>query len=175
LRRQAAFLDRDGTINVNPPGGEYVTRIEDFQLLPGAVEGMARLARCGYLLVVVSNQRGVAKGLISDQVLRATEEVIQDDLRRQGAEIARFYYCPHEIEEECDCRKPRPGMLLRAQDALGLDAAASWMIGDSDSDIEAGGAAGCRTVYLGDGDRVAATLTASSLADAASAICAECA
>jgi D-glycero-D-manno-heptose 1,7-bisphosphate phosphatase len=173
VTRQAAFLDRDGTINESPPQGEYVTRIEDFRLLPGAVEGLGSLARCGFALVVVSNQRGVAKGLVSEELLRATEEAIQEALRPEGTEIARFYYCPHELEEECDCRKPRPGMLIRAQEDLGLDARASWMIGDSGTDIEAGKAAGCRTAYLGNEPGVGATLTAESLADAASAICAE--
>lgn len=173
MTRQAAFLDRDGTINQSPPQGEYVTQIEDFRLLPDAVEGMGRLARCGFALVVVSNQRGVAKGLVSEDLLRATEEAIQEALRPAGTAIARFYYCPHELEEECDCRKPRPGMLIRAQEELGLDASASWMIGDSGTDIEAGRAAGCRTAYLGDEPRVGATLTAASLADAASEICAK--
>jgi len=171
VTRRAAFLDRDGTINENPPPHEYVTRIEDFRLLPGAAQGMARLGDCGHALVVVSNQRGVARGLVSQEVLRATERVLQDALRPLGAEIAGFYYCPHELDEDCDCRKPRPGMLLEAAEELSLDLGGSWMIGDSQSDMEAGSAAGCRTVYLGRKASVPATLTTESLDAAATLIC----
>lgn len=171
LKRKAAFLDRDGTINEKPPEHEYVTRIEDFRLLPDAVEGMAQLARCGHALVIVSNQRGVARGQVSRELLEATEEVLQDTLRRHEAEIAGFYYCPHELDENCECRKPRPGMLLQAGSELALDLRDSWMIGDSPSDVEAGRAAGCRTAYLGDAADVDATLRADSLSDAGTAIC----
>jgi D-glycero-D-manno-heptose 1,7-bisphosphate phosphatase len=172
LTRPAAFLDRDGTINARPPEHEYVTRIEEFQLLPGAIEGLARLANCGFTLVVVSNQRGIARGLVSEELLRATEDAIQGGLQPQGASIAGFYYCPHELDENCDCRKPKPGLLLTAASELDLDLGSSWMIGDSDTDIEAGRAAGCRTVLLGEGSSAEATLEAASLRDAAEAVCA---
>jgi D-glycero-D-manno-heptose 1,7-bisphosphate phosphatase len=165
------FLDRDGTINQSPAEGGYVTRVEDFHVLPGAAEGMAKLAGCGYALVVVSNQRGVAKGLTSEDVLRATEEVVHDALRAREAEVAGFYYCPHELDEGCDCRKPAPGMLLRAAADLDLDLGSSWMVGDSQSDVEAGAAAGCKTAFLGTQQDTAATIAADSLADAADVIC----
>jgi D-glycero-D-manno-heptose 1,7-bisphosphate phosphatase len=148
-----------------------VTRIEDFRILPGALEGMARLAACGYALVVVSNQRGVARGLVSDEVLRATEAALDRGLEPHGVRVAGFYYCPHEIAEECDCRKPKPGLLLAAAEELDLDLGASWMVGDSHSDVEAGAAAGCRTAYLGSEQGVDATLSAGSLDEAAAAIC----
>lgn len=171
MTRPAAFLDRDGTINEGPPVGEWVTRMEDFRLLPGAVDGMARLARCGYVLVGVSNQRGVAKGLVAQEFLRAAEQAVQDALQPRAAEIAGFYYCPHELEEDCECRKPKPGMLLQAAAEHGLDLGASWMVGDSKKDVEAGSAAGCRTAYLGDEPEVAATLRVDSLDAAATSIC----
>ena len=170
--RPAAFLDRDGTINRRPPPHEYVTRVEEFELIPGAVDGMAALAECGLLLVVVSNQRGMARGLVGAELLDATETVLQDALRPRGAEISAFHYCPHELDEDCGCRKPAPGMLLHAADGLDLDLAASWMIGDSQSDVDAGTGAGCRTVGLGEGLK-GATATAGSLAEAAELICAE--
>ena len=173
VTRKAAFLDRDGTINEKPEEQKYVTRVEGFHLLPGAVRGLSNLAECGYALVVVSNQRGVARGLVSHDLLRATEEVLQEALRPHGAEIAAFYYCPHELDEDCECRKPRPGMLLQAASELDLDLGASWMIGDSPSDIAAGRSAGCRTVYLGDQAEPDSTLGADSLEAAATSICAD--
>jgi D-glycero-D-manno-heptose 1,7-bisphosphate phosphatase len=132
---------------------------------------MRRLAGCGYLLVVASNQRGIARGLLTDDVLRATERALQEALAPHGVRIAGFYYCPHEIAEECDCRKPKPGLLLRAAEELGVDLGASWMVGDSPADIEAGESAGCSTAYLGQGPGVSADLTAESLEEAAALIC----
>jgi D-glycero-D-manno-heptose 1,7-bisphosphate phosphatase len=149
-----------------------VTRPEDFHVIDDAVDGMRRLAECGYVLVVASNQRGVARGMIEPEVLRATEDALQGELAPHSAHIEGFYYCPHEIEEKCDCRKPKPGLLLRAAAELDLDLSRSWMIGDSATDVEAGRAAGCRTAYLGTDGSASATLTAPSLREAAELICA---
>jgi D-glycero-D-manno-heptose 1,7-bisphosphate phosphatase len=163
----AAFVDRDGTINVRPKPHCYVESPSEFRWLPGAVEGLVRLANAGLRLVVVSNQRGVARGLVSEQTLRTIEAEIQDRLMRSGAEIAEFRYCPHELTEGCDCRKPRPGMLLAAAQTLDLDLSSSWMIGDAGSDVQAGVAAGCRTVLIGAEDRsTRATIYATDLLDA---------
>jgi D-glycero-D-manno-heptose 1,7-bisphosphate phosphatase len=173
LVKKAAFLDRDGTINVRAAEHEYIARLADFAFLPGAVDGMARLADCGYELVVVSNQRGVARGIVDEAFLRASEKAINQALAVHGMAVAAFYYCPHEADEDCECRKPRPGMLLRAARERDLDLASSWMVGDSATDIEAGTAAGCRTAAVG--SEVAATdatLVAASLGDAAGLICA---
>ena len=172
MSRPAAFLDRDGTINRRPPPHQYVSQLEDFELLPGAVEGMASLAACGYTLVLASNQRGIARDLVSEDFLRASEAALHEALAADGVEIGGFYYCPHEIEEGCDCRKPQPGMLLRAAAELGLNLESSWMVGDSASDVEAGAAAGCRTAAIGPEAAAAeATVTAGSLREAAELIC----
>jgi D-glycero-D-manno-heptose 1,7-bisphosphate phosphatase len=146
--RRAVFLDRDGVLNERPPAHEYLTSTADFRWLPDAREGVAELARRGYAAVVVSNQRGVARGLVTEATLREIEKVIQAGLEPYGAAIEAFYYCPHGLDEDCPCRKPRPGLLLRAADELGLDLAASVMIGDAPSDVLAGAAAGCRTVLV---------------------------
>jgi D-glycero-D-manno-heptose 1,7-bisphosphate phosphatase len=156
---------------VQPPEHEYVTRPEDFELLPGALDGIAELARCGFTLAVVSNQRGIARGLVDASVLDEIERRLQAALEPLGARIAGFYYCPHMDEDDCDCRKPKPGLLLDAAGDLGLDLEASWMIGDSLSDVQAGAAAGCRTAYLGPDPGIEATLSAPSLELAAPAIC----
>jgi D-glycero-D-manno-heptose 1,7-bisphosphate phosphatase len=125
------------------------------------------------VLAVVSNQRGIARGLVSMATLGEIELEIQSRLRERGVEIAAFRYCPHELDAGCDCRKPAPGMLLELSRTLELDLARCWMIGDADSDVGAGRAAGCRTALIdaagerGDG---AADVVAGSLAQVAEAI-----
>jgi D-glycero-D-manno-heptose 1,7-bisphosphate phosphatase len=145
---KAVFLDRDGVINRKPPEGDYVIRWEDFHVLPGVVESIARLNRAGFCLVVVTNQRCVAKGLITSTDLEKMHQQMLDSLARAGATIDAVYYCPHELEPLCSCRKPAPGMLVDAAREHGIELSASWMIGDSDIDVEAGKNAGCKTARL---------------------------
>jgi len=162
LARPAAFLDRDGTINVRAPAHDYVRSADQFEWLPGAIEGMVRLGEAGWPLIVVSNQRGVSRGLLTEATLREIETRIQAALADRGCRVEAFRYCLHGIEEACECRKPRPGLLLAAAREMDLDLARSWMIGDSDDDVAAGRAAGCRTIRLGarptDGAIVAGSL-----------------
>jgi D-glycero-D-manno-heptose 1,7-bisphosphate phosphatase len=146
---RAVFLDRDGVINRKPPEGLYVTRWEDFHILPGAIEGVALLNRAGFCVIVVTNQRGIAKGLMSVADLEEMHQRMSEVFVRAGATIDGIYFCPHEMEPPCDCRKPAPGMLLEAAHSRGLELRASWMIGDSDIDVEAGKNAGCKTARLG--------------------------
>ena len=148
MPRAAAFLDRDGVINEKAPEGQYVTRWEDFHLLPGAVEGITQLNHAGILVIVVTNQRCVAKGLLTQQDLQKLHQRMCAHLADAGARIDAIYCCPHELEESCGCRKPAPGMLLEAAHSYSLDLAASWMIGDSETDIQAGNNAGCKTIRL---------------------------
>jgi len=145
---KAAFLDRDGVINRKAPDSQYVTRWEDFQLLPGVIEGITQLNRAGYRVIVITNQRCVAKGLLTEDSLKAIHQQMSHHLEQQGAKIDAIYYCPHELEPPCRCRKPAPGMLVDAASSLNFDLAASWMIGDSEIDIQAGKAAGCKTARL---------------------------
>ena len=149
MTRRAVLLDRDGTLNVRAAPHEYVTTAEAFEWLPGAPQALARLSRAGYALGVASNQRGVARGLIAPGVLTAIERRIQDDLAPLGSAIGAFRYCPHDHDDGCDCRKPKPGLLRMLAADLGVDLERSWMVGDSASDIAAGRAAGCRTALLG--------------------------
>ncbi len=145
---KAVFLDRDGVINRKPPEGDYVTRWEDFHILPGVVEGVALLNRAGFTVIVVTNQRCIAKGLVTVVELENIHQRMAELLAGSGAIIDGAFYCPHEIEPVCECRKPAPGMLLSAARLHGIDLSASWMIGDSDIDIRAGRNAGCKTVLL---------------------------
>jgi D-glycero-D-manno-heptose 1,7-bisphosphate phosphatase len=145
---KAAFLDRDGVINRKAPDGQYVTRWEDFQLLPGVPEAVAKLNQARYFVVVVTNQRCVGKGLLTEADLESLHRRMTERLASSGARIDAIYCCPHELEPACSCRKPAPGMLLDAARSHGLDLTSSWMIGDSVADIQAGKSAGCKTARV---------------------------
>jgi D-glycero-D-manno-heptose 1,7-bisphosphate phosphatase len=144
--RPAAFLDRDGVINIDHG---YVYRWEDFTFVPGAIEGLRRLQAAGYALVVVTNQSGIARGYYGEDDVRILHDALRDSLAPLGVTLDAIEYCPHLPEAtvaryrmDCDCRKPAPGMILRSAQALGLDLAGSLMFGDKASDIDAGRAAG---------------------------------
>ena len=145
---RATFLDRDGVINERAVEGEYITRWEDMHILPGTEEAIASLNRAGFRVTVVTNQRCVAKGLLSASDLELMHDRMRKKLAAAGAIVDDIYYCPHDKQASCDCRKPSPGMLVTAARAHQLDLAASWMIGDSDIDIEAGRSAGCKTARI---------------------------
>ncbi len=167
--KRAAFLDRDGVINRKPPEGQYVTRWEEMQFLPGVAEAIVLLIKAGFCVIVVSNQRCVAKGLLTVHELELIHVHMCQELATDGAEITQVYYCPHENQPPCNCRKPAPGMLLTAARAHEIALTASWMIGDSDIDMEAGRNAGCRTARILKSDQVAsgvADVFAQSLLDA---------
>ncbi len=150
--RRAVFLDRDGTINVER---DYLYRIEDFEFIDGAPEAIRRLKDAGFLVVVVTNQSGVARGYFGLEDVQVLHRHIQDELGKVGAAIDAFYVCPHhpsagrgEFLADCSCRKGRPGMLLQAAAEHGLDLAGSFMVGDKLADIEAGLAAGCAPLLV---------------------------
>lgn len=145
--RRAVFLDRDGTLNQD---SGYVHRQEDWRWLPGVPAALARLKAAGFFLAVVSNQSGIARGLFGEAQLLALEGWVNARLALQGAAIDAWYHCPHlpEISGPCSCRKPAPGMLLRAAREWNLDLAGSWMVGDRLRDVRAGLAAGCRSIWL---------------------------
>ncbi len=146
---KAAFLDRDGVINVKAPEGQYVTRWEEVRFLPGVAAAISRLNESGFRVIVISNQRCVAKGLVTSAEVEALHRRISKELADLGAIIDAVYFCPHDTEPACSCRKPAPGMLLEAAKDHKIDLAASWMIGDSDADVAAGKNAGCKTVLIG--------------------------
>ncbi len=167
--RRAAFLDRDGIINRKPPEGRYVTRWEEMEFLPGVPEAISLLTRAGFCVLTVSNQRCVAKGLLTASELESIHKRMCQELASAGAVITKVYYCPHEEQPPCGCRKPAAGMLLLAADEHEIDLKTSWMIGDSGIDVEAGRNAGCRTVRIVGGDEVGdggADVFARSLLDA---------
>jgi histidinol-phosphate phosphatase family protein len=143
-RRRAFFLDRDGVLNRRAPPGDYVKSVDEFVWLAGAREGVRRLNDEGWLVLVVTNQRGVALGLYPASEVEAIHARAQRELRAIGAHIDAFYFCPHGEDDRCACRKPQPGMILRAAQEWDLDLGASLLIGDDPRDIEAARRAGVR-------------------------------
>lgn len=153
--RRAAFLDRDGVINIDHG---YVHRPEDFDWVPGTVDAMRRLQQAGYALVVVTNQAGIARGYYTEDQYRALATWMAATLEHQGVHLTAQYHCPHLPEAplaqwrmRCDCRKPAPGMIRRALAEWQLDGASSWLFGDKPSDLAAGWAAGLGQGVLIDG------------------------
>jgi D-glycero-D-manno-heptose 1,7-bisphosphate phosphatase len=146
--RRAVFLDRDGTLNRPAAPGDYVRSPERLELLGGAATAVALLSGAGYLCVVASNQRAVALGMMSELDLAAVDARLRTLLAAGGADLCGSYYCTHSGDEACNCRKPQPGLLVRAANELAIDLSASWMVGDAPTDIEAGRRAGCRTLRV---------------------------
>ncbi|MGA9061249.1 MAG: HAD family hydrolase [Terracidiphilus sp.] len=147
-RLRTVFLDRDGILNEKMPEGQYVTRWEDFHVLPGVPEALRRLNEAGMRVVVVSNQRGIARGFYTAADVEAIHEAFQRHLQATGAHIDAFSICPHD-KGHCNCRKPLPGLFEQAVAQFPeITAATSVMIGDSLSDIEFGRSLGMSTVFI---------------------------
>jgi D-glycero-D-manno-heptose 1,7-bisphosphate phosphatase len=146
-RLSAVFLDRDGVINRKAPEGEYVTSWSQFQFLPNALEGLRLLAHAGQPVVVVTNQRGIARGRMSESDLMEIHNRMRRAVADAGARIDEIYYCPHE--SGCDCRKPGTALFRRASQDLGIALADAAMIGDSASDMQAATAIGALRVFVG--------------------------
>lgn len=137
---KAVFLDRDGTINVEK---DYLYRIEDFEYLPGVIEGLKFLQDKGYLLIVITNQSGIARGFYTEDDYFCLDQWMKDDLAQKGIKITASYYCPHlpdavipEYAVECDCRKPKLGMYYKAADEWNIDLDKSIAVGDRMRDLE---------------------------------------
>jgi D-glycero-D-manno-heptose 1,7-bisphosphate phosphatase len=153
--RPAVFLDRDGVINRKAAEGDYVKSWAEVELLPGAAGAVALLASRGLPVFIVTNQRGVALGRMTSEALADITERLLATLADEGGAIAGVYTCTHDTTDGCECRKPRPGLLLRAAADHRIDLARSWMVGDRESDVKAGLAAGCRTILIGDAEGAA--------------------
>lgn len=181
--RPAVFLDRDGTINVEK---NYLHRIEDFQFIEGAPEAIKKLNQAGYLVLVVTNQSGVARGYFSLADVEALHLHLTELLAEAGAHVDGFYICPHhptagegQWRRVCSCRKGEPGMLLKAAKEHGIDLSRSYMIGDKEADVAAGEKAGCTSllVLTGYGKKTAQSLAphrakrVSDLKEAADYVC----
>ena len=174
-KQKAVFLDRDGTINKYVG---FLRKIDDFELIDGAAKAVRQINESGYLAIVVTNQPVIARGEVSFEELEEIHNKMETLLGKNGAYVDAIYYCPHhphkgyegerpELKIECECRKPKPGMLLKAAQEFNIDLKNSWMVGDSENDIKAGTAAGCKTALLDgtnqNGSICGQTVTATSL------------
>jgi histidinol-phosphate phosphatase family protein len=160
---RAVFLDKDGTLIEEVPYNVDPVRI---RFAPGAVEGLRLLHGAGYLLIVISNQSGVARGYFSEAALEAVDVKLRSMFSEIGVSLAAFYYCPHHPDGvtllyaiRCSCRKPEPGMLIRAGREHDIDLERSWFVGDILNDAEAGNRAGCKTILIDNGNETEWTLT----------------
>ena len=143
---ETIFLDRDGVLIREKP--DYVKAPEEMEILPGVADTLRRLTEERFRLIIVTNQSAVNRGLMTVESLTEIHRVLVQELLANGAKIDGIYFCPHRPEEDCACRKPRPGMLLEAGRDFSVDFENSWMIGDKDSDIEAGLAVGCKVLKV---------------------------
>jgi histidinol-phosphate phosphatase family protein len=166
---RAVFLDRDGVINEKAPEGAYITTWEEMRFLPGVELAILLFHRAGFRVIIITNQRCVAKGLTTVENLEALHLRMCAAFAGNGAVIDAVYYCPHQENPPCRCRKPAPGMLLDAARDHDIDLAHSWMIGDSEADVLAGKNAGCQTARIASNPERGgnADLLAPSLLDAA--------
>lgn len=143
----AVFLDRDGVINRNIDG-DYVRHWREFEFLPGSREAIQRLLRENVPVIVICNQAGIGKGLVSEATVQEIHRRLVAQTSVTDRKISAVYYCPHRVEDGCQCRKPRPGMLLQAAAEWDLDLTRCYVVGDAISDIEAGAAVGCTTFLV---------------------------
>lgn len=149
MSRPAVFIDRDGTLNVEK---NYLHKWDDWEWIVGAVAAIKRLNAAGYLVIVTSNQAGIARGYYTEADVLELHRRVDEDLKQQGGQIDAYYYCPHHPEHgevrECECRKPEPGMLLQAARDHDIDLNHSFMVGDKASDVEAGLVAGVVSILV---------------------------
>lgn len=149
MTNKAVFLDRDGTLNVDKG---YVHRIEDWEWIPGAIDAIVALKKTGFLVIVVTNQAGIARGYYDETAIASLHARINEELKEYGATIDGFYYCPHHPEfgavRECECRKPMPGLIYEAKRDFDIDLDRSWFVGDKMSDIQAGLSSGVKPILV---------------------------
>lgn len=145
-KKKAVFLDRDGVINENRI--DYVKNTNELKIFDFVGSAITELKSMGFLVVVVTNQSAINRGLTTEKLVNEIHDEIQKYLKNYETVIDRFYFCPHKPNEKCNCRKPKPGLLEKAILEIGIEPNKSWMIGDNDSDITAGIEVGCKTIKL---------------------------
>jgi len=150
-RHPTVILDRDGVLNRKPPRARYVRNWSEFEWLAGAKEALRLLHQNGYRVIVVSNQAGIGRGVMTETDLNDIHERMKREAEDSGGRIDAIYYCGHDWDEGCECRKPKPGMLFRAQRDLNFDLSRALFIGDDERDGEAADAAGCPSILISDG------------------------
>ena len=145
-KNKAIFLDRDGVINKNRD--DYVKSTKELEIFSNIGKEILKLKMKGFLIIVITNQSVINRKIITIRELEEIHSTIQKFLMKSKTSIDKFYFCPHRPDENCDCRKPKPGLILQAINEFSIDASKSWMVGDSKTDIQAGEKAGCKTILL---------------------------
>jgi D-glycero-D-manno-heptose 1,7-bisphosphate phosphatase len=151
---QLVILDRDGVINHDSDA--YIKSLDEWIAYPSAIKAIAKLSQAGFMVAVATNQSGIARGYYNEATLHEMHYHLRALVKAEGGDIAHIAYCPHGPDDQCDCRKPLPGLLIQIQNVLGLESLkGSWMVGDSLRDIQAGEAVGCQTslVRTGKGEK----------------------
>ena len=145
---KTVFLDRDGVININPPNKGYVRRWSEFAFIPNAQKAIRELTQNGYRIIVVTNQAGIGRGLFFEENLLDIHARMVSEITETGGRIDAVYYCPHAPDAGCTCRKPKPGMLIRARCEHNIELSSAYLIGDSTTDIEVGQRVGAKTLLV---------------------------
>ena len=145
MKNKAIFLDRDGTINVDVG---YTHKVEDLRIIPRVIEGLKLLQKSKYSLIIITNQSGIGRGYFTEEDYHDFQRNLRQELNRQEIFITGEYFCPHQPKDNCNCRKPKTGMLEQAAKDFNLDLNKCWIIGDNFSDIQAGKNAECRTIHI---------------------------
>jgi len=143
--KKAVFLDRDGIINIER---NFVRSWDKFEFVPGIIENIKKLNKKEFLVIIITNQSGIKRGFFSEETLKKIHENMKKILEKNDAYIDDIFYCPHYKYDNCDCRKPKPGMIFKAAKKHNINLEKSWMIGDSKRDIESGRRAGCKTILV---------------------------
>jgi D-glycero-D-manno-heptose 1,7-bisphosphate phosphatase len=159
MLEKVVFLDRDGVINRDSPA--YIKSWDEFEFLPGSLEAMALLTRSGFTIIVITNQSAIGRGMVAPETLSHTHRKMSETVSAHGGHIRDIFFCPHHPENGCGCRKPAPGLILKARDTYDIDLSDAVMVGDSAKDIECARNAGCGTnvlVQTGNGLSAVATL-----------------
>ena len=146
MTNKAVFLDRDGVINRERK--DYVKNVNEFEIFDGVVEAITLLKKNNFLVIIITNQSAINRNLLSIAMLEEIHNYFKNYLKVNGTHIDGIYYCPHRPDEGCLCRKPKPGLLLKAAQDFDVDLKNSWMIGDCDKDVEAAKAAGCNWILI---------------------------
>jgi len=144
--KKAVFFDRDGVLNKEKKN--YVKTIEELEIFPNIIEPIKKLTNYGFVIIVITNQSAINRGFTTHKNVDEIHLILQNYLKQNGTKIDGFYYCPHIPDENCICRKPKPGLFFKAADEFKLNLELSWMIGDNDTDIQAAISAGCKAIKI---------------------------
>ena len=149
---KTVFFDRDGVLNNERT--DYVKSVDELQIFPNVAENIKILKKSGFKIVLITNQSAINRGLMTHEDLNKIHFTIQNHFQKKGTKIDAFYYCPHRPDENCECRKPKPGLFLKASKELNLDLKNSWMIGNNESDMQAAQLAGCKSIIINNSSKI---------------------